>query len=161
MTDSSSTDRNWNGRRRGWRALLLVVAVLVTGAVAYNTGVNQGAAQATQAAQAALAAAQASPATPGAQLPPPYPYYPPYPYLYGHRPWGMGLFSPLLFLLFWFVVLRAFVWGGPWRRHYRGGGPDWAGRADEWHRQAHERMGNLSSAGGSSPAGGSPQGERA
>ena len=153
MTDSSSNDRNWTGRRRGWSALLLVLTALVIGGTAYNAGLNQGA------AETALAAAQAAPAVPGTTAPPP-PYF--YPYYYGHRPWGFGgfgFFSPLLFLFFWFVVLRTFMWGGPGRHWGRRGGP--GARADEWHRQAHERMGSPLPAGGAPADGGTRHNERA
>lgn len=142
MTDSLSNDRNWNGRRRGGRFLLLVLAALLTGVVAYNAGMRHGATQAALFA-AQTAQAQASPAGGTVPvLPPPYPYY------YGHQPWGyhgfggFGFFSPLIFMLFGLMVLRAFAWGGPGRRHWghRGGGAQWG--FDEWHRQAHERLGS-------------------
>ena len=59
----------------------------------------------------------------------PSPY--PYPYYGWHRPWGFGFFAPLVFLAFWFLLVRGLFW----RRAWYGG----RGRFDEWHRQAHER----------------------
>jgi hypothetical protein len=63
----------------------------------------------------------------------------PVPYVYvWPRPWGFGFGFPLFFLLFWFVILRAFLWRGPWR----GGGYRYRDLAmfDDWHRRAHEEM---------------------
>jgi hypothetical protein len=59
------------------------------------------------------------------------------------RPWGFGFgflpFFPFFFILFWFVVLRALFWRGPWghRRWYYDGVPP---AFDEWHRRAHARQ---------------------
>jgi hypothetical protein len=71
------------------------------------------------------------------------------PFIGWWRPWGFGFgffpFFPFLILLW--LVLRAFVWRGPWygRRWYaRGYGPGWNDGRDgvppafeEWHRRAH------------------------
>jgi len=109
-----------------WLVITLTIAsVAIAAAMAYNIGVSQGMAQAGAAAGA---------------LPP---------YAFGwHRPWGFGLF-PLLFLFFWLVLIKNLLWR-PWGRwpyywpHY---GPPFGppqhfrDRFDEWHRQAHERMG--------------------
>jgi hypothetical protein len=79
----------------------------------------------------------------------PYPYPYPYPYYGWHRPWGFGFFfGPLLFIVFWLVVVRAAFRGLFWRRAWHGpyGGPlpggygygcGPRGRFEEWHRQAH------------------------
>ena len=48
---------------------------------------------------------------------------------------------PFLFLVFWFVVIRAIFCGGPWRRGWHAGTSwDVPQGFDEWHRRAHERM---------------------
>jgi hypothetical protein len=139
------------GGRKRWAALvvlaLLVTVGLTVGFVAYNAGVSHG---------VAIAAAHAPDLERGAgegarAVMPAHGYYG---YGYGWHPWGFGFFfGPFLFILFWFVLLkalffRAFTWGrgGPWRyRDYgygpgpwHGGGP-WGG-FDDWHRRAHERM---------------------
>lgn len=124
MTDSTSTERRRTGKgRRLGAVLVLLLAMLVTGAVAYNMGLSHGV------AQAALASG-----TQGT--------IPPY-YFYGHRPWGGGLVFPFVFIAFWFLAARALFWGRPGRgdgvcRTAYGDGP--GARFDEWHRQAHERM---------------------
>jgi hypothetical protein len=98
----------------------LVLAAMV-GGIAYNAGVAQGIAQSGK-----IVAGPAGP----------YPY--PYPY-YWYRPWGGGFFfAPLFFIAFWLLVIRGLFWRGGW--HRGGCGP--GGRLDEWHRRAHERMGN-------------------
>ena len=101
-----------------WFAAVAILGSAIVGVIAYNIGLSQGAAHAA-AASGAL---------------PPYPYG-----LY--RPWGFGFGFPILFFVFfWLIVSRAFFWGGPWRRrwyHYRGEVPP---SFDEWHRRAHERM---------------------
>jgi hypothetical protein len=123
MTDTSGRRDLPGGRRWTWMLLLLVAAALVTGALAYNAGLDQGWALATVAA------------TPNTGTPP----VPPVPYgYYWHRPWGFGFLGPVLFVFFWIFVVRALLWGGPWRRGWSG---PWASdRFDEWHRRAHERM---------------------
>jgi hypothetical protein len=101
------------------------------------------------------------PATASAPYPAPYPY--PYPYYGWHRPWGFGFFfGPLLFFVFWLVVIRALFWRrrrffGDGHRGYGygygyGGGCDPRSRLDEWHRQAHARDGGTPPEGGVSPA---------
>jgi hypothetical protein len=113
-------------RGNRWLVITLgVVTAAIIGAIAYSLGVSQGLAQAGTAA---------------GNVPP---------YAYGwHRPWGFGFF-PVLMLFFWFVVLKHLLWrrwggpwGGPWGpwSHY-GPPPPFRDRFDEWHRQAHERMG--------------------
>ena len=117
------------GSRLGFRWLigLLVVAMLVVaGVYGYNIGVAHGLAESGQ-----FAAAPG----PGA---PAVAFYP--------RPWGFGFgffpFFPLLFILFWFAVVRSLFWRGGWygRRGcgyggYRGVPPAF----EEWHRRAHEQ----------------------
>lgn len=104
-------------------ALLLVAAV---GGLAYNAGVAHGIEQSGKIVTA-----------PGG----PYPY--PYPYYGWHRPWGFGFFfMPLLFIAFWLLIVRGLFWrrAGYWRGAC-GHAFDSGRRLDEWHRRAHERMG--------------------
>jgi hypothetical protein len=101
-------------------ALFGLVLATIVGFWAYNVGWSHGLAQ---------------------QLPPPPAGVNPWAY---YRPWGFGPFFPLLFLVFWFFVVRfLFFRGGPWRR---GWGGYYDGRPhgvppmfEEWHRRAHER----------------------
>ena len=99
-------------------AILLAVAAAT---VAYNVGVSH-----------AMAVNAAVPGT-GSALPP----------YYWHRPWGFGFgFAPFFFILFWFFVLRFFLWGGPFHRpRWYHTGPYDGAAFEEWHRQAHQRMG--------------------
>jgi hypothetical protein len=61
-----------------------------------------------------------------------------------HHAWPPGFFfGPLFFILFWFVVLRGFFWRRGW--HHGGCGRR---SLDDWHRDAHERMWNDPSGGG-------------
>jgi hypothetical protein len=64
-----------------------------------------------------------------------------------HHHWGVFPFFPLFPFVAFFgflFLMRMLVWGGGWRRHYRGYyGPAWyddPARWDEWHRRAHEHM---------------------
>jgi hypothetical protein len=101
-------------------ALFGLVLATIVGIWAYNVGWSHGLAQ---------------------QLPPPPAGVNPWAY---YRPWGFGPFFPLLFLVFWFFVVRfLFFRGGPWRR---GWGGYYDGRPhgvppmfEEWHKRAHER----------------------
>jgi len=118
-----------NGSRIAWLlATLLLVAA--AGFFAYNAGLHNGVAQGIVQSGKLVAPA------PGT-VPYPYPY--PYPYFGWHRPWGFGLFFPLFFIAFWFVIVRGFFWRRRFDSPYgrRGCGPE--GRLDEWHRRAHER----------------------
>jgi hypothetical protein len=119
MDDQSLDQRSRYGRGFGVLLIVLLVA-LGSAAVSYNLGLTRGLAQAAAAGGAGL-------------VPPPY-----YGYYYGPRPWGFGLFGPLLFFAFWFVAIRGLFWRGSWYRGRRGG----MSRFDDWHRQAHERMKN-------------------
>ena len=115
-----------------YRWLLAAGAILLAGtlsAIAYNVGLSEGAAQI-----AASASADAGVSAPGT-VPPPYVYYG------WHRPWGWGFFPlfPLLFIFFWFFLIRAFWWGGPRRWGYYGGPHD-RESFEEWHRRAHDQM---------------------
>ena len=141
-------------RRRRWAPLVLLALILVgtlVGVTAYNAGVSHGLAIGAQtvalergaspAQQGAQQGAQGAPAAPVVVAPP---------YYYGHygwHPWGFGFgFGPLLFILFWFFILRMLFWrrmfwcgGGPWRRGgfaggYRRGG--W--RYHDGPRDVHE-----------------------
>jgi hypothetical protein len=101
-------------------ALFGLVLATIVGFWAYNVGWSHGLAQ---------------------QLPPPPAGVNPWAY---YRPWGFGPFFSLLFLVFWFFVVRfLFFRGGPWRR---GWGGYYDGRPhgvppmfEEWHKRAHER----------------------
>jgi hypothetical protein len=118
----------------GWAVLAAAVLLSVAAAVvAYNAGVADGIA--TGAAGSTAAAAAAAPGRVG----------------HGYRPWGIGIMWPLLWLAFWFVVVRGLCFrrhywcGRPWGR-YAGYGFEGPGDPsavppafDEWHRRAHER----------------------
>jgi hypothetical protein len=117
--------------------MLLAAAVLaiVVGVTAYNAGVGAGM------ASAAVTTAQA----PGAAAPnPPAPYgyaNPAFGYPYWHRPFAFAFFPPLFGLLFLFLIVRMFVWGGLFSRRWRGYPPYWSEvDFEERHRRAHERM---------------------
>jgi hypothetical protein len=99
-----------------WLVGLVIVAAL--GGVAfysYNMGVAHGVAQSVRVVEA--------PATPGATA---------VPVVIWPRPWGFGFgffpFFPLLFILFWFFVLRGLFWGGLF----------W-GRRGRWSRYGRRR----------------------
>ena len=131
-------DGESRGRRWAIGALAIVAAIAI-GATAYQAGVSQGVAM-----QAPTAAAPG--AAGGAQGVPPAPY-PYYPYHY-YGPWRFGFFGffgPLLTIFLFVFLFRALFWGfGGWRRHhmYWNYDPELGqGRFEEWHRRAHERMG--------------------
>ena len=118
---------------RAGRVIALVVLLLITASVgfwAYRVGFAHGVSQGI-AMNLAAAGPAAATAAPNAQVAPygPYPYAYPYGYPYGwHGYWGwgwgffpFGFFGPLLLLAFWFFVVRALLWGGPWGRGGRGG----------------------------------------
>jgi hypothetical protein len=147
--------------RNGIRGLMIVGALLLAAAVgfgSYQAGVERGIEQSGK----IVVSAPMAPA-PGA-YPVPYPY--PYPYYGWHGPWHFGFFGPLVFLAFWFIVIRGLFWRRrAWHPGYAGyagyggcgpGGPrgpqgPWS-RFDEWHRQAHGqppgREGEAPTAGG-------------
>ncbi len=119
-------------------ALVAIVAILGLGAIVYNAGVAQGAAQAAQLAGSESGAV-------------PVPYYGPYaPPFFGFG--FFGLLGLLFFLFLLFGAMRALFWRGPrgWGHMHRGpwGVPPMAGKEDwskgvpppfeEWHRRAHE-----------------------
>jgi hypothetical protein len=110
-------------RTNRFAALLAVALVVaVAGAVGYQIGVSHGLALGGQLA-----------AFPPNAVPP----------IGWYRPWGFGVgfLFPFLFLAFWFVILRALFWGGPWRRGWHHAGACGVSSSfDEWHRRAHERM---------------------
>jgi len=101
-----------------WTGLVMVLATIVVGFLAYNAGVSHGlAVTATGAGVPAVAA-----------------YWP---------RWGFGFFP--FGILIWLLAFRLLFWGGCGRRwYYRHGpyGPYGPGSFDDWHRQAHERMNN-------------------
>lgn len=118
--------------------LFLVAAlcglVLAVGFFAFNAGVARSFEQKAPIVQIA-------PPAPGAAAQPyPYPY--PYPYFGWHHHGGFGfLLFPLFIFAFWLVVVRALFGRG--RHPGRGCGPGGpGGRLDEWHRRAHERLGD-------------------
>ena len=113
-----------NGNRwNGWLvAAVSFVLVAIAATVAYNVGLSQGLAQVGAAA-----------GTPPANV-----------YGWRHGGWGFGPLFPLLFIFFWLFVFKTIWWRpwghwGPWS--YYGPPPHFRDRFDEWHRQAHERMG--------------------
>ncbi len=139
-------------RRKRWAAFFVVALMLLVGAIvatfAYNAGVAHGLAIGAQAGGEIERGARVG-------MSPYYGYYG-----WGWHPWGFGFgfgfLGPLLFIAFWFFVLRLLFWGGPWRRrgYWRhrdwdryGERPwdapsrfeDWP-RFEEWHRRAHDRM---------------------
>jgi len=113
-----------------WRgiliALLVVSAAAAIGVGAYNAGVAQGITESGR-----VLAAPPSAAVPYAGVP--------YHYYGWHRPWGVGFFPifPFFSILFVFLILRAFWWGGPWHRdgwrYGHGYGPARDQRSDEAH----------------------------
>jgi hypothetical protein len=97
-----------------WLVGLFVIALLVgAGVYVYDLGVARGAVE-----SARLVAAPGN----GAPI---VAFWP--------RPWGFGFgffpFFPLLFILFWFVLLRGFFWRGGWRS--RGYGCGYAGQSTQ------------------------------
>ena len=126
-----------------WPVILAVLLLAAgVGFWAYQAGVAHGIEQSAK----IVVAAPTAPA-PGAY---PYPYPYPYPYYGWHGPFGHGFFfGPLLFVVFWLVVLRALFWRRRWYGGgYGGGGCDPRSRLDEWHRQAHAREGGAPPASG-------------
>ena len=113
-----------------WGALILAVVVaLAIGYGAYNYGFSQGVAGSPQVAAAIRDAGSAA-----------YPY--PYLYPWHHGPFGFGFFPffPFFGILFFFLLIRAFFWRGPWGRYRGWHGPDHVPPMfDEWHRRAHEQ----------------------
>ena len=114
------------GRRFGSQILvgLLMVGMLIgVGVYTYDLGVARGLADAGQAIAAPGSGAPVVAVWP--------------------RPWGFGFgffpFFPLLFILFWFFIIRALFWRGAWGRRcgYGGVPPEF----DEWHRRAHAQQG--------------------
>ena len=105
-----------------WLAFAAVVGSILVGVIAYDAGLARGAAEGAVAAGGAL---------------------PAYAYGWGwHRPWGFGFGFPLLFFIFfWMVIARGLFWGGPWRhRRWYYYEHDVPPSFDDWHRRAHERM---------------------
>ena len=106
---------------------LVIAGAAAIGIGAYNAGVAQGIVESGRMIAAPPAAT-------------------PYVYVWP-RPWGFGFFPffPILFFLFFFVVVRGLLWRGRWhggwRYRYDGVPPAF----EEWHRRAH--------AGQSSPTG--------
>ena len=103
-------------RRFGWQIVLGLLAI------AMLAGVAQGLAEGGRAV-----------AAPGGGVP----------VVAVWRPWGFGFgffpFFPLLFILFWFVIVRGLFWRGAWGRGCAYGGVPPA--FDEWHRRAHAQEG--------------------
>lgn len=128
---------NDNSNHSRWLVFVVAAFVLAAfvGVMAYNSGVAHGIAQSGKIVVAA-------PGAPGA----PVPYAYPYPY-YGWHPWGFGLFGPFFFILFWFMIARAFFW----RRGYGGRCGSGYSTLDEWHRRAHEAGASQPPGGGTTP----------
>lgn len=112
-----------------WVGGVLALALLaVAGVYIYDLGVAHG-----------LAAGSAGTAFAGRDAP----------FIGPWGPWGSGFgffpFFPFLFVLLWFVVLRGFLWRGPWYGR-RWGGPWMYDRGgvppafEEWHRRAHDQQ---------------------
>jgi hypothetical protein len=117
-------------RRPFWAfALAALLVAAIVGAAAYLAGESAGLA-------AAASAAVQAPGANGSVPPAPYPYAWHY-----YRPHPFGFFGPVFAVLLLFLVFRALMWGGPFRRGWyaRGyyGGP---AAFDEWHERAHARM---------------------
>lgn len=100
-------------------AALILLGAAVIGTGAYNAGVARGLAESGRIVAAPPAGA-------------------PYVYVWPH-PWGFGFFPffPILFFLFFFLLVRGMFWRARWRGgwHYRYGGVPPA--FEEWHRRAH------------------------
>jgi hypothetical protein len=111
-------------------ALVLIAGVVGTGVYVYNVGIAQGLAESGKLVAPPIGAA-------------PYPYFGG-PFFY-HRPFGFGFLGclfPLLFLLFFGMLLRGIVWRGRWGwGHGMHHGPWEKGvppMFEEWHRKMHE-----------------------
>lgn len=112
-----------------WLGGLVAVALLATaGVYIYNLGVAHG-----------LTEGAAATGIAGGNNP----------FIGWWRPWRFGFdffpFFPFLFILLWVLLLRGFLWRGPWyRRHWYGrwnDGRDGVPPAfEEWHRRAHDRQ---------------------
>ena len=114
-------------RSSGGRVLVLLLVLIAASAlavVAYQVGVSAGVASVGTGASAAATHARG----------------------YGFAggwgfPWFfVGPIFPILFILFFVLLLRAALWGrGPWHDHgWHEHGTDGPGRGlDEWHRRAH------------------------
>jgi hypothetical protein len=108
--------------------LVLIATIAVIATSVYQAGVARGLAEGANIPQ---------PQT--GTVPPPY-YWGPYGY---HAPFGFGFFGflfPLLFIFLIFALLRSAFWAGRWGGHgsWRADIPS---RFEEWHRRAHESMG--------------------
>ncbi len=108
--------------------VLAVLAAVTIGAVAYQTGVQQGLVEGRRVSEAPPAASQPVG---------PYWHYPPFGFWH-FAPFGLFFpLFPLLCVFLVFFLVRGLFWGrccgyyGPWR----GGVPP---SFEEWHRQAHE-----------------------
>jgi hypothetical protein len=98
---------------------LLIAGAAAIGIGAYNAGVAQGIAE-------------------GGRMIAAPPVGTPYVYV-GPRPWGVGFFPffPILFFLFFFVVVRGLLWRGRWHRGWGYGYGGVPPAFEEWHRRAH------------------------
>ena len=116
-----------NGRFRLAVVLIGMLGSVAIAVIAYNMGVSHGLA-------IGAPAAGGQSGVPGAAVYGPYGW---------HHPWGFGFFpfAPVLFIFFWFFLLRGLFWGGFHRRRWYYPGPyDVPPSFDEWHRRAHDRM---------------------
>jgi hypothetical protein len=131
------------GMKRWAIAALAILAVVAIGSIAYQAGVSQGIAlqpppPPAVSGQAPADGAQAAPAADAN-----YRYR-----SYGPWRFGFGWFGPFFSIILFFFVLRMITWGlfgWGWRRrwwHYYDY-PDYGpSHFDDWHRRAHERMGD-------------------
>ena len=117
------------GRPKRWAAIVMLALMaltgLVVGSVAYNAGVSHGLAIGASAPDIEAGARGAVHS---------YGYHG-----YGWHPFGFGFLGPVLFLFFWFFVVRMLFWrwGGPWRgaRYWhRGCGPRGFRGRGRWDR---------------------------
>jgi hypothetical protein len=105
--------------------LIAVIAVTMTGTMAYRAGVARGLEDSGKLVAPAPGSA-------------PYLYYGPF---WHHGPfWGgpLHFVFPLLFLVLVFALFRGIFWGGGCMVRHRHGWTDADRRFEEWHRRAHE-----------------------
>ena len=129
--------------------VLLLVGLIAGGIfMAFNAGIAQGV---SQAPAVATAISQAAENGQGAPVPPmmfqqSYGYGPGYyPHMVGFRHFGFfpfGICGSILFVFFFFALLRMIFFRGMWHRGHHGPwGKPWENgvppRFDEWHKRAH------------------------
>ena len=120
--------------------VVLLSALLVAGgAFVYRAGVAQGISQAPQVAEAIQQAAEDG--NPNPMLHRGYGYGSPYHHGFGFGPhfgfFPIGFCFSILFLFFFFGMLRFAFRPWAWGKHGHGRWGKWEGRFDEWHKRAH------------------------